>query len=512
MRPIEILLSVANLLTFFILSIPRLHTVPWIGYVALIALLLAVTHIAVEGPRWQMIPAYVLTTTFFLIWLLSIVIPSGLHVNRLSAGFGIGLSILVLVISLALPILLPVFQFPKPTGPYAIGTVTYHWIDTSRPELFTPDPNDHRELMAQIWYPARSEPSARRAPYIQDADAVTPAMAYVTHLPNFLFSHFTYVTTNAVAAAPMADNKSSYPILIFLSGLDGFRAVNTFQIEALVSHGYIVVGLDQPGAVAMVRFPDGRQISGWPRDAINPLILQSVEPQPKTPTVYGTALPDGIIPYFGQDVSFTLDQLTGLNSADPNHIMTGRLDLGRAATFGISLGGMNAAEACAKDPRLKACLIMDVYMPADAVKAGLQQPSMFITRDADTMRLERTRSGGWTEKDIALTLSTMRTVYENLPGDGYYLQIPKMFHINFTDLPYWSPITTQLGLTGPIDGQRGFDIVNAYSLAFFDKHLNAQPSPLLNGPSKHYPEVNIETRRESGAVPSSASESERSTA
>jgi predicted dienelactone hydrolase len=275
MRPIEILLSVANLLTLFILAVPQVHAVRWTGSVALIALLLAILQITVEGPRWQMIPAYLLTATFSLIWLLGIVVPGGLHVNRLIAVLGIGLSIPMLVLSIALPMLLPVFHFPKPTGSYAIGTVTYHWVDTNRPELFAPDPHDHRELMAQVWYPAKNVPAAR-APYIEDADTVTPALARLTHLPGFLFTHFKYVTTNAVASAPIADDKSTYPVLIFLAGLDGFRAVNTFQIEELVSHGYIVVGLDQPGAVAMVRFPDGRQIAGLPKDAIQPLIDQSI--------------------------------------------------------------------------------------------------------------------------------------------------------------------------------------------------------------------------------------------
>jgi hypothetical protein len=32
--------------------------------------------------------------------------------------------------------------------------VTYHWVDGSRPELFSPDPDDRRELLAQVWYPA----------------------------------------------------------------------------------------------------------------------------------------------------------------------------------------------------------------------------------------------------------------------------------------------------------------------------------------------------------------------
>ena len=494
MRPFEILLAIANLLTFCVIALPQFRAQPWTGYLAPITLLIMAVHLLVEGPRWQMLPAYALTIIFTLIWLSGLIWAGDWHVNRLISIFGVAMGILGLVISMALPILLPIFHFPKPTGPYAIGTLTYHWIDTSRPELFTPDPSDRRELMAQVWYPAMDEPSAPRAPYIQDAEAVTPALARLTHLPWFLFTHFKYVTTNAVASAPIATDQSSYPVLVFLSGLDGFRAVNTFQIEELVSHGYIVVGLDQPGAVAMVRFPDGRQISGWPKSEIDPLIMQSVEPQPKLPTIYGQALPDGIIPYFAQDISFALDQLAALNTSDPNQILTGHLDLEHAGTFGISLGGMHVAVACQKDPRLKACLIMDVYMTADVVKSGLQQPSMFITRNADSMRRERESSGGWTEHDIALTIDTMRSVYERLPGDGYYLQLPSMFHINFTELPYWSPITTQIGLTGPIAGQRGFDIVNAYSLAFFDQELKGQPAALLNGPSKQYPEVLFEKR------------------
>jgi hypothetical protein len=87
----------------------------------------------------------------------------------------------------------------------------------------------------------------------------------------------------------------------------------------------------------------------------------------------------------------------------------------------------------------------------------------------------------------------MRTVYENLPGDGYYVQRAGIFHINFTDVPYWSPLMAQLGWIGPINAQRGFDIVNSYSLAFFDKELKGRPSSLLEGQPKQYPEVNFES-------------------
>ncbi|MEO8609241.1 MAG: carboxylic ester hydrolase [Chloroflexota bacterium] len=494
MRPIEVVLSVANLLAFLSLILPLPANLNWLRYAAPITLVIAVTQIVVEGYRWQMIPAYALAVIFVVIWLLGTAVPNSIHINRFMAVIGGILGAVVMFTAIVLPIALPIFHFPKPIGTYAIGTMTYHWVDISRPELFTADPADHRELMAQVWYPAQDKPSAPRAPYIEDADSVTPVLARLTHFPAFLLSHFKYVTTNAVESAPITADQPSYPVLIFLSGLDGFRQVNTFQIEALVSQGYIVVGLDQPGAVALTRFPDGREVSGMPRDDIQPLIHQSVEAAPIAPTLLGNPMPEGIIPYFAADVSFTLDQLAALNQSDPNHILTGRIDLERAGVFGVSLGGINAAEACLKDVRLKACLIMDVFMSADVVKDGLKQPAMWITRDADTMRLERERAGGWTEKDIEEHQTTMRAVYESLPGDGYYLQIPNMFHLNLTDFPYWSPFMLQLGMTGPIDSQRIFDIVNAYTVAFFDKHLKGQPVPLLDESSPQYPEVIFETK------------------
>ena len=91
--------------------------------------------------------------------------------------------------------------------------------------------------------------------------------------------------------------------------------------------------------------------------------------------------------------------------------------------------------------------------------------------------------------------TTMRAAFENLPGDGYFVRITGMFHANLMDIPYWSPLTSQLGITGPIDSQRAHSIINAYSLAFFDRHLKGQPAALLDRQAEQYPEVIFETRR-----------------
>ncbi|MFZ4657991.1 MAG: alpha/beta hydrolase family protein [Caldilineaceae bacterium] len=501
MRPFEILLSLTNLLAFCLLALPLPGGALWPRYWVLIAVLIAVTQVLMEGARWQMFPAYALTGIFFLIWLVQNNRPLGgvteqSLTHRLVVGLGVGLGVLGLVAAVALPIILPVFHFPQPSGPYAIGTLTYHWVDGDRPEIFTTDPAARRELMVQIWYPAKPGTSSAPAPYLQDADVVTTALARLHNFPDFTLKHFKYVRTNAAEALPIAADQPSYPVLIFLEGVTGYRQMNTFQVEELVSHGYIVVGIDQPGAAAAVVFPDGDQIAITERFAqIDLLIDQSLAPVEKAPQFNGQPFKDGIIPYFAQDVSFTLDQLATLNNRDPNNILTEKLDLQHTGVFGMSLGGIVSAEACLKEPRLQACLIMDVAMSAHVVQQGLQQPSMWITRPADTMRLERAKAGGWAEQDIEQTQTTMRAMYNSLPSAGYFVQVPGMFHIDLTDVDLVSPLAQMIGFSGPIGSQRAHSIINVYTLAFFDRHLKGRRATLLDGPTEQYPDVIFEMRR-----------------
>jgi predicted dienelactone hydrolase len=403
-------------------------------------------------------------------------VTGGRRTGRFAAALATGLGVIVLAISVALPVVVPMIRFPRPTGPFGIGTLTYHWVDADRPEPVTAQPGDRRELMVQVWYPADAGTAAPRAAYLPDADVVAPALARFLHLPAFALGHLKDITTNAVPAAPVADDQRRYPVVVLLVGQGGtYRQVQTFQVEELVSHGYVVAAIDQPYAVAAVVFPDGRQVGYDPR-------------------LLDRAFLDPLVPDLALDVGFTLDQLAAIDRADPNGVLTGRLDLRQAGLVGHSLGGIVGGQACLREPRLRACLLEDAFMPADVVREGLQQPAMWITRDAETMRLERRRAGGWAERDISEHLDTMRAVFESLPGAGYYVEVPGIFHLDMTDAPLLSPLAPELGIAGPIGAERAHAIVNACTLAFFDRHLRDRPAPLLDGPSAQFPDVRIETR------------------
>lgn len=438
MRTWESLLLLADLLAFLVLSIRQVYGRRWmrgspvIALVALVALVMAVAHWLAEGPRWQMLPAYALTMLFLPAWMVqkaaTVGGPDGWkRLHPAAAAVAITLGAFGLAIAAALPMMVPVFRFSEPSGPYAIGTLTYHWVDGSRAEAFAADPKERRQLVVQVWYPAQAHPSGQRAAYMADADTVTAAFAGLHDKPAFLFGHLKYVTTNARSSVAAAADQPRYPVLLFLEGATGFRQMNTFQVEHLVSHGYIVVAIDQPGAAAAVVFPDGRHALGLTVPQFRAMVGPSYMPVGSDSTRTGVLLPNGstlhdnsIIPYLAQDVSFTLDQLAALNLADPNGVLAGKLDLQRVGVFGPSLGGIVTGEACRLDARLRACLVMDAPMSIDVVKAGLKQPSMWITRDAASMRLELQRAGGWPDAEIEAHQNSMRATYEGLSGAGYF--------------------------------------------------------------------------------------------
>ena len=62
-------------------------------------------------------------------------------------------------------------QVARPTGPWSVGTRTFDWVDASRAEPASEDPEDHRAIVVQIWYPADADPAPAPAPYMPRLDA-----------------------------------------------------------------------------------------------------------------------------------------------------------------------------------------------------------------------------------------------------------------------------------------------------------------------------------------------------
>lgn len=386
-------------------------------------------------------------------------------------------------------VIFPTPRFPAPTGAYGVGTRIYGaWLDATRAEPFTADPEDRRQIVVQIWYPTRDGGPKQR--YIDHKETAAALAAYF-RVPAWLMRNIRHAPTNSVLDAAVADGR--FPVLLNPTGLIGYRDASLFWIEELASHGYVVVGFDQPGSAAATVLPDGRVIR-----VMDPAKFKEFMPLAishtgnAAPQMNGVPLPGGIIPFLAQDLRFVLDRLATLDREDS--ALAGHLDLQRAGVFGVSLGGYLGPEACRVDQRFRACLVADAGQTAAVAREGLEQPLMIMSRDADVIRQERAQAGGWPEPEIAHTMDDQRALFERNRGDAYYVTMNGMYHVNWTDAPILTPVIRWMGLAGPIDPYRGFADTNAYTVAFFDRYLKGRPSALLEAGAPTPSDVRLEVR------------------
>lgn len=464
MRPIEIAILMVDTLIFLWPALtPRRPR--WVAFLPFIALDLVILHLFIEKYRWQMVPAYALTALLFVLSLPRLRKPAAApRPRRWTTFVGSTLGVLLVIVLAAPGVLFPVPVLPTPTGPYPIGTFSVHLTDSARDEIYTADPNDKRELMMQVWYPAAPAPNAPLAPWMAQLDKAIPAMAHYIHLPPFMLSHIGLLRTHAYLNAPLASGDAHFPVLVYSHGWNGFRTVHENLMEELASHGYVVVALDHTYGAMVTVFDDGRVAFN------NPAALPDGEGfEAASQTLEAT---------YAADVRFALDSLEAMNTER----FAGRLDFSRVGLLGHSTGGGAIVQACALDARCKAGLGMDAWLvpaPPTIIAAGLSQPFMFM------------RSEVWaTEKNDAL----LNELLETSTNARYRVTIRGTRHYDFSVLPLLTPLAPALKLKGPLAGGRVMDITSAYAVAFFDQYLKGETSPLLTGPAAAYPEVTFEKR------------------
>jgi predicted dienelactone hydrolase len=463
MRTLEIGLLVILLALVVWPLTPWRRRSDWRAALAITAVFLTALHLLWEGYRWQMVPAYGLTAVYLLLAMLERRRAPGDRPHR----WPLLVALPIWLVAALLPYLLPVPRLPAPTGPYAVGTAVYHLVDAQRPEQYTADPDDKRELMVQLWYPAEVAPGLQTAPYFEDLAAVQPALGDALGLSPFLVGHLNLVKTAAWADAPPLETGEPFAVILFSHGVTtGVRNQNTSMVQELVSHGYVVVGIDHTFGNLFTRFPDGRIVF------YDPIIFNGNAANARD----GQA----VVATWRDDARFVLDSLAQWNAGagEGGARFSGRFDLERVGMFGHSTGGGTAVSFCAVDARCRAGLGLDAWVlpvPEDVVARGLAQPFMFIS----TPR--------WLGADNA---ARGQAIFAAVQAPAYNLAVTGTEHFDYSDIPLFSPLTPQLGLSGSLNGRYTLAILNRYTLAFFDQALRGRPAELLAGPSP-YPEVQV---------------------
>jgi predicted dienelactone hydrolase len=429
----------------------------WRALLAMVVGGAMVAQLLVEGPRWQLLPLDALAA-WFLVRALFAGEPARRRALRFAGG-GIAF-----VAALALPLLFPVPNPPAPTGPLAVGSLSFEIDDPIRLERYGARAGEERRVVVRVWYPSDGSDGIAPAPWSEDVERIADAMSRYGGLPRWMFGHLPLVRSNAAWAPQLSAERATYPVVFFEHGRAGWRAVNSFLTEDLASHGYVVVAVEHPYAALVTVFSDGE---------VAPF-LEGALPGGNDPVEVAAA--QATVQQWGGDVRFVASALRiGLVPQ-----LAGRLELDRVGVAGHSTGGASALDLCATWERCAAAVGLDAWVePVSdaAVAAGSDTPTLLLQSDP--------AQGIFSPANDA----RLAEIVAGLRAEVLHLELAGSGHHDFDDTGMLSPVAALFGYSkGPIRIGRAFAVVRGTTRAFFDRYLRERE---VLDPAARYPEISV---------------------
>ncbi|MEV0031824.1 hypothetical protein [Nocardia sp. NPDC050793] len=393
----------------------RIGRAPALGLLGAVALVAAVQWLR-EGFYWQFVPTYLLlvATAWFVMMR-----PSG-RVGGIAARVGVGMLVVAAAFAWVLP---PVPTLPAPSGPYPVGTETFRWVDPDRPETATDDPADHRNVIAQAWYPA-AELTGSGSRYL---DGLGSLPGRVSQIPSFLLRGYDRIDTHGDDHASVARDRDRWPVVLFSPGYGAPRAFYTGLVADLASRGFVVFAVDHPYETAVVELADGRlatPVDDFPSDEAAGERYMSEQQAIRA-----------------ADLRFVIDQLDRPGALGSR--LSGHLDTEHVAAIGHSFGGAAAAAAAADDERIRAAANIDGTLYGDLPERPLRQPFLLV----ESEHAETGHSAQFLDRNAALL--------GGLRSGGFRFEVGDANHYSFTDVPLFLSGPGRFAVAQIIGGSRG---------------------------------------------------------
>jgi dienelactone hydrolase len=341
---------------------------------------------------------------------------------------------------------------PIPEGPDKVGTRVLDLVDSGRNDPYLAS-GAKRELLVRFWYPASLSEDCKPAEYTSPK-----VWNYFSRLVGVVLPE---VVTNSCLDAPLTEG--AHPIVVFTPGYTATFTDYTFIFEELASRGYIVASVDHTYEATAVELPGGRLVA----------------------SVFGSHLggklkgDDQALSFATsvrlEDLKFVVNELQRLN-VQVNSPFAGKLDVSRIAVAGHSMGGATAFLAVEQEPRFRAGVIIDGFVPHALIHAT-QTPVLILGMGRET----------WSDDDCHL--------WGSLRGTRQAVNLQGAEHVTPSDAVWLAKYAINTGTAGP---DRTVAEVREYIAAFLDVNLRDRPIDLLlTGPSSDYPDAEVITQEQS---------------
>jgi alpha-beta hydrolase superfamily lysophospholipase len=271
-------------------------------------------------------------------------------------------------------------RLPAPTGPHAVGRLSTRLADPDRAEPRDPG-GGARQVGIVAWYPSVAG-TGRPAGYLPGLDRLRDGLVASGQLTAPVVAALGAVSTSVGEGADPLPSDGGFPVVLLSPGNATNVATYAILAEELASRGYVVIGVDHPYQVAAVDLGEAGVAvyeGDLPRDGLEGAVARRIAER-------------------RADLDLVLDRLAG--DALGSGPLVGALDLSRVAVVGHSNGGIAAAELCAVDGRVDACVNIDGQAaggPFASVPSFVPpgRPFLFLTKERDLhVRLRETFEAG----------------------------------------------------------------------------------------------------------------------
>lgn len=331
----------------------------------------------------------------------------------------------IFTFALFLAILCPQYGQPKTTGGYEVATAKYTWSDTGRIDEYSKS-DENRALTVEFWYP-------------ENAD-------------------------------------KTYPLVVFSHGAFGFSGSNYSTFAELASNGYVVASIGHTHQAFYTMDTSGK-LTIVDTDFLNKAIeISNDNDTNHEEEIYNTTRE--WMKLRTDDENFVLDTILSECKNDGADTLFSIINTDKIGLMGHSLGGASSAQIGRTRDDVDAVIVLDGTMLGEEVAFennsvvlnDVSYPVPLLNIYAEDHYTNARESDGDAYDNFHATqnaLCAYETVFQNAG------------HLNFTDLPLFSPTLSKMLGVGTVDARYCIETMNKVVLEFFNSYLKDAGDPKI---------------------------------
>lgn len=340
-------------------------------------------------------------------------------------------SVILIVVALAPSYLFADYNGLTPSGEYDVLTTSLIMVDDSRIEEFEDD-GSFREVPVDFFYPD-------------------------------------------------AEDGETFPLIIFSHGAFGFSRSNYSLYEELASNGYVVASLSHPYHAFYCKDSSGKTVTVDQKFMNDTMYIN--EGGVSEAEIY--ELTGKWMELRTDDMNFVIDTLESWNETGASNLsVLSYIDFDKIGLIGHSLGGATAVEVGRMRDDIDAVVDLDGTMLGEQIGLTDCDPYEFEGRmytdkyelDENPYPVAILNIDNQEHHDSRIAAKEIGMPYANNgvmdhAVKGYDTYFVNSGHMNFTDLPLFSPYLASMLGTGSIDSKECIETMNQLVKSFYDDTL-----------------------------------------